>query len=299
MSAPSQTKRPRQTDPIQVIIKTAVLPGLSGTADLAWRVNVEPPSSEDLVDTIDESNDGSTDSEIFYETFDESDKSITITDTHSNNCLLPGELAWVRYDEDAGSFVPIGSTGLVRQAISEEEQVPGMVTLILESSKDSTSKEDEETPETTSPEEDEETSENTIIAESENGIQRGTKLLVIYMLGSIEVEQSVHKTGCWLVVNNSPRLQFAQAPEGGLPARQGGILIETECNVLIEAPSGGNGYIEGELVKTGATITIKNYGSRVVANEGDRMIMHDGIKIVGYDCASSNEFGDFETLDDA
>ena len=94
-------------------------------------------------------------------------------------------------------------------------------------------------------------------------------------------------------------IRFAQAPEGGLPARVGGVLGQAECDVLISAPSAGANYAEGELVKTGRTITIQNYGSSVVADEGDRLIQHDGTKIVGYDCANSGDPNDFQTLEGA
>ena len=94
-------------------------------------------------------------------------------------------------------------------------------------------------------------------------------------------------------------LRFAQAPAGGLPARVSGVLGEAVCDVLISAPSAGTNYVVGELVKTGETITIQNYGSSVVADEGDRIIQHDGTKIVGYDCANSGDPNDFETLESA
>ena len=94
-------------------------------------------------------------------------------------------------------------------------------------------------------------------------------------------------------------IRFAQAPAGGLPARVGGVLGQAECDVLISAPSAGTSYIEGELVKTGRTITIQNYGSSVVADQGDRIIQHDGTKIVGYDCANSGDPNDFQTLEGA
>ena len=115
---------------------------------------------------------------------------------------------------------------------------------------------------------------------------------VFRILGQIEPGQALvqlEKAGC----------SFAQAPAGGLPARQGGVLGQAECDVLISAPSAGANYAEGELVKTGRTIMIQNYGSSVVADEGDRLIQHDGTKIVGYDCANSGNPNDFQTLEGA
>lgn len=93
-------------------------------------------------------------------------------------------------------------------------------------------------------------------------------------------------------------ISFAQAPEGGLPGRQGGVLGEAvTCDVLIEAPTNGDNYVEGELVKNGETVKIKNYGSAAVASEGDRLIQHDGVKIVGYDCANQGDPNNFKTLE--
>ena len=92
-------------------------------------------------------------------------------------------------------------------------------------------------------------------------------------------------------------MRWAQAPEEGLSARNGGILGEAVCEVLIEAPSAGANYVEGELVKNGETVLIKNYGSRTKATEGDRLIQHDGFEIVGYDCENQGDPNVFKTLE--
>lgn len=113
------------------------------------------------------------------------------------------------------------------------------------------------------------------------------------------VQGHLNKSGFWVLTPPPVALGWAQAPEGGLPARQGGVLGQaTACAVLIEAPEAGANYIQGELVKNGATVLIRNYGGAVVASEGDRLIQHDGEKIVGYDCENEGDPNVFKTLEE-
>lgn len=192
-SAPSQTKRARQTDPIQVIIKTVVLPGQSGTADLAWGFN-----------------DGSTDSETVYRTFDDSDKSITISDTHSNNCLLPGELAWVRYDEDAGSFVPIGSTGLVREACSIEKSTDNYAKFEFEQI-------DQE-----------------VTVKSFYPVSKGRVQIIAYLQGTQSVEGSDNRIGHWQVISTDGLVKFRLSEDLELCGTAQATLVDDECGELQE-----------------------------------------------------------------
>ena len=101
----------------------------------------------------------------------------------------------------------------------------------------------------------------------------------------------------YIVGNAGPRLQFAQAPAAGLPARNGASLGQGSCAVLVIATEVGNGYSAGDLVRNGQSIMIYNYGLTTVASEGDRLIQHDGTTIVGYDCENEGDPEGFATLE--
>lgn len=153
----ASTERPRSTDPIQVIMTLALLPNLDGRALLVS----ETPINSRRFSAI--QNQGGT------------DQSFVIIDPHGNNCILPGELAWVRYDEDAGGYIPIGSTGLVREARSEEMQDAGEVMLLLPLS---------DTP---------------ITATSDFDLEADEVYLTTYLQGTREVQGSDHLSGYWRV----------------------------------------------------------------------------------------------------
>lgn len=102
---PNATERPRDDSVFQVVITETVLPFGNGKATLVW-VDADDPDTLVTHPAIDESN---------------PDRQIEVYDANDCNCLLPGELVWIRFDEEIGAYVPEGSQGLVRKAVAQAD----------------------------------------------------------------------------------------------------------------------------------------------------------------------------------
>jgi len=98
-----------------------------------------------------------------------------------------------------------------------------------------------------------------------------------------------------------PRQAFAQAPSGGIPARIGMEPGEADCEIIaFYKGTLTPGSTNGSFVKTGHSITVKNWATKVVGSDGDRIIQieseHQGAFIVGFDCENNLDPADLEAM---
>lgn len=202
----------------------------------------------------------------YLQPFDSGETEISIIDYASCNCLILGEHAKVYWDQNVGSFVPVGSRGLIRQAkatenISEDSQGDGELLANGESYP---------VP---------------VTAEFDNGfgagdIQNGDKFWACWVLG--QEAKSAYSVGKWniIVAPNSKR-KFVKGPDGGISGRIGLIPGVGTCDVW--------GLDEnGMLVSKGETITVINWAVSPVFSNGNRfgwVDYYDGAYwVVSEDC---------------
>lgn len=82
-------------------------------------------------------------------------------------------------------------------------------------------------------------------------------------------------------------LLLAQAPEGGVPAREGATPGEATVTAIVSATNSTFEYNVGDLVKTALTFTARNWTHTILGDTGDRVIHveghYDGALVLGAD----------------
>lgn len=268
---PIATERPRDDSVFQVVITETVLPFGNGKATLVW-VDADDPDTLVTHPAIDESN---------------PDRQIEVYDANDCNCLLPGELVWIRFDEEIGAYVPEGSQGLVRKAVAQADVAADAVGTfsIAKDGEVITFPDDADPPVDQSVD---------IDVKSVNGATDQTLYFVVYLRGDQSPGGDVNREGRWetITADAPPQLTFAQAPSGGVPARSGATPGSATCELL---ELNGSGDFE----ETGVTLTVLNWVFDIAASSGDRILQISSATepsfVVGWSCTNAAADDIFET----
>lgn len=171
----TQSHRPRTSEPTRALVINPVLPGETGTATLVF-INGVNGELERLPEPEGE----------------QPDRSFDVKDVNDNNCLLPEELIWVRFEDEVNEFVPIGSQGLVRRAFANES-------LEADQSGEFTIAKDGEVVTYTN--EDDEQVDVVVTATTEVAVEKDDLCWVVYLIGEESSGGEVFRAGRWVVLS--------------------------------------------------------------------------------------------------
>lgn len=166
----TQAHRPRGNEPLRAVVIQPVLPNGTGTADIVF---VDPSG------------------EVGRPSSESPDRSFTVTDANDNNCLLPEELIWVRFEQEVGSFIPIGSQGLTRRAFANQAIEAG-------SSGEFTLAKDGEVVTYTN--DDDEVVDAVVTVTTANAVEKDELCWIVYLIGEESSGGEAFRPGRWEVL---------------------------------------------------------------------------------------------------
>ncbi len=177
------------------------------------------------------------------------DEDITVVDHNDCTCALTDEILKVTFNSDVGAFVPVGSSGLVRQAIVDDTidygdsgdvflarcgtQISPTVTVTAHNCHN----------------------------DSGSAVSASSKVIIAYIQGF--EDNTVYRAGNWHIISEVPRKVLIKAPTGGIPQRVGTLMGSASCDVYAASSS-------GVISDTTENITVWNWGTTAACANGDR-----------------------------
>lgn len=158
------------------------------------------------------------------------DEDITIVDHNDCTCALKDEILKVTFNSDVGAFIPVGSSGLVRQAIVDDTIDYGDSGDVFLARCGT-----QITPTAT-------VTAHNCHNDSESDVAAGSKVVIAYIQGF--TDNTVYRQGAWQIVSSIGGGEFIvfQAPRGGIEAAGVGVgnsqFNSATCKVLDVSSNG-------------------------------------------------------------